>query len=511
VVTDTPSSTSGVVVVVEDVWKAFPGVQALSHVSVSLHAGEVLGLLGENGAGKSTLIKILSGLYPPDSGEVRLHGERVSFASPAEALRGGIATVFQEGMLVPNLSVAANIMLGREPGRGLLLDDRSVERAAAAALADVGFRIAPGRAAETLSAAERQLAEIARAVSMAAGVVVLDEPTAALTPHEVDGLFVAIRRITARGIPVLYVTHRLEEVPAICDRVVVLRDGKTVGELRGEAIARRAIVSLMIGREIQAMFPDRRPSGLDRPPAILEVRDLRAAGGDPVSFDLHPGEVLALVGLVGGGQKEVARAIFGADPRLGGSVRVAGSSIEAEAPDRAIAAGMGYVSGERRRDGVVPELPLAQNITLVALRRLSRLGVLRRRRERSIASALRQRFNIRSSSIDQPIYSLSGGNQQKAILARWAAVDTKVLILDDPTAGIDVGARKEVYDLVRSLTDQGVGVLLVSSDVPEVVGMSDRILVFAHGAVVAELDGATATEAQVLRHATREDQAEVAA
>jgi ABC-type sugar transport system ATPase subunit len=403
-------------------------------------------------------------------------------------------------------------MLGREPGRGprgALLDRRATERAASEALRSVGFDIETDRPAHSLSAAERQLAEIARAVSLAASVVVLDEPTAALTPHEVQSLFAAIRRLKAAGIPILYVTHRLEEVPVICDRVQVLRDGRTVGELGAGAIKREAIVSLMIGRNIETMFPERGTDvATDRP--LLRVSDVRPEGAPPVSFELYAGEILSLVGLVGGGQKEVARAVYGADPRGGGRVEMQGIAVSEGSPGNAVRAGIGYVSGERHRDGLIPEASLGQNITLVALRALTAGGVLRLRRERALATDLRRRFNIRSSGIDQPIYSLSGGNQQKALLARWAAVDARVLILDDPTAGVDVGARREVYDLVRDLTSRGVGILLVSSDIPEVVGMSDRILVFAQGLVVAEIRGSEATEALVLRHATRERGAQAA-
>jgi ABC-type sugar transport system ATPase subunit len=505
VVGELAPSTSGAKLEVEGIWKSFPGVVALADVSLTLRPGEVLGLLGENGAGKSTLIKVLSGLYRSDRGTILLNGNPVEFNSPQEALAGGIATVFQEGMLVPNLSVAANIMLGREPRAGpwgLFVDSHKLALAAQDALKNVGFSVRTDRSASTLTVAERQLAEIARAASMAASVVVLDEPTAALTPDEVDNLFQVIRELRDRGVPILYVTHRLEEVPRICDRAVVLRDGRIAGELKATEIKHEAIVSLMIGRQIQAMFPTR-PTAIPPTEVVLTVDGVTIESAPPVTFSVGRGEIVALAGLVGGGQKEVARAIFGALARSGGTVLLNGREIVPSSPEASVRAGMGYLSGERHREGVVPLMSLRKNLSLAALRRLSRFGFVRLRRERAVTSALRERFRIRSSSLDQPMGLLSGGNQQKALLARWAANEPSVLILDDPTLGVDIGSRQEVYELIATITHQGVGVLLVSSDIPEVVGVSDRVLIFAGRRIVAELERTDATEAAVLRYATQ--------
>jgi ABC-type sugar transport system ATPase subunit len=492
------------VLAVTGVHKNFPGVHALTDVSLALHPGEVLGLVGENGAGKSTLIKILSGLYRPDAGRIELDGQEARFSSPQDALGKGIATVFQEGMVVPNLSVADNVLLGREPSvgpYGMFLDEGRVRLAAEEALRDVGFSLSVDRLAGSLSVAERQLAEIARAVSLAASVIVLDEPTAALTPDEVDRLLEAMRRLRSRGLAILYVTHRLEEVPRICDRVVVLRDGRVAGELRRESIEHNAMVRLMLGRDVQALFPPKEavPSAAH---TILEVHDLLVGAASPVSFSIRGGEILALAGLLGGGQKAVARAIYGASRPLGGEVSVSGRRLEPGSPAQAIAVGLGFVSGDRHRDGLLPQLPLKHNITISALRRLSRLGFIQARAETNIAERFRTTFHIRSSGIAQLMATLSGGNQQKALLARQAATEPSVLILDDPTLGVDIGARHEVYALIHDLTIRGVAILLVSSDIPEVVGLSHRVLVFADGRVTAELREGLITDEAILRSAT---------
>lgn len=487
---------------IQQISKSFPGVRALRSVDLRVCEGEVVGLLGENGAGKSTLVKILSGVHPADSGTVRLDGTTLALRSPADALRAGIATVFQEGMIVPNLTVAANVMLGREAGRWFV-DDSKTARAARDVLDALRIDIPIDRSAGTLVVAERQLIEIARAVSLQAKAVVLDEPTAALTPPEVARLFEAIRRLRGNGIPVIYITHRLEEVPVICDRVVVLRDGAVAGELNTGELDRRRIVSLMVGREITSLFPPR-SAHKGEAEVVLDVRGIRWRDtSTATSISVKAGEILALTGLVGGGQKEFARAIFGADEGAAGEVSVNGRQIARRTPVDSVRAGVAYVSGDRQREGVVPEMDVGKNLTLAALRRLSALGFIRSRLERRLAASLRTQFDVRVTSLAQPMKTLSGGNQQKSLIARWAGIRPSAIILDDPTLGVDVGARHEVYEIIRAMADDGVAVVVVSSDVPEVVGISDRIIVFARGQIVAELDGSTATEAEVLEFATR--------
>jgi ABC-type sugar transport system ATPase subunit len=482
----------------EAISKHFGGVQALIDVSLELEAGQVLGMVGENGAGKSTLIKILNGVHRADGGRILLGQEEVSFGSPAEALRAGVATVHQESSLVPNLDVAANLMLAHESASGngsLLVSRRSTHKAAAALMDEVGFDLPLDAPAAELSVAQRQLVEIARALAMAATVLILDEPTAALSPDEVVVLFEAIRGIRGQGVPVIYVSHRLEEIPVICDRVAVLRNGRLVGQLEGAEATHDRLVPLMIGRDIQTLYPERDGTPGDE---VLEVSDLRASGLKDVSITVRQGEIVGLVGALGGGQRDAARAIVGVDPRSGGTVRVDGRPVRANNPRAAIALGVAYVTGDRR-DSTHPGLAIESNLSLPWLWTDSRFGVVRAGAVRKRVEELIDTFRIRTTGPDQLMVDLSGGNQQKVLFARWAPLEPRLFVLDDPTLGVDIGSKSEVYQLLREFTAAGAGVLLVTSDLEEVIHTADRIIVMRRGAIAAEIPGESATEAEIVR------------
>jgi ABC-type sugar transport system ATPase subunit len=482
----------------EAVSKHFGGVQALIDVSLELEAGRVLGMVGENGAGKSTLIKILNGVHRADGGRIVLAGEEVSFGTPAEALRAGVATVHQESSLVPNLDVAANLMLAHESASGngsLLVSHRGTHKAARTLMDQTGFELPLETEAADLSVAQRQLVEIARALAMAATVLILDEPTAALSPDEVEVLFDAIRDIRNQGVPVIYVSHRLEEIPVICDSVAILRNGRLVGQLEGTEATHDQLVPLMIGRDIQTLYPDRDGSPGDE---VLAVRDLRAPGLKDVSITVRQGEIVGLVGALGGGQREAARAIVGVDQRSSGTVELDGHAIRANDPRAAIAVGVAYVTGDRR-DSTHPGLAIESNLSLPWLWTDSRFGVVRAGAVRRRVQELIDTFRIRTTGPEQLMVDLSGGNQQKVLFARWAPLSPRLFVLDDPTLGVDIGSKSEVYQLLREFTSEGAGVLLVTSDLEEVIHTADRIIVMRHGAIAAEIPGDTATEAQIVR------------
>ena len=479
--------------------KSFPGVLALDGVDLEVRAGEVHVLLGENGAGKSTLMKILSGALRSDSGTIELAGRGVAIAGPAHAQALGIRIIYQELNLVPQLSAAENIFLGCEPTRGFGVVDRArLEREAGEKLAALGVRVDPVRPVQELGIAQQQMVEVAKALHGEARVLIMDEPTSALTESEIEVLFAAIQSLTARGVAIVYISHRLEEVERIGTRVSVLRDGRHVATHRVGELSLAELVRLMANRELKEHFPKRRVA---RGEELLRVEGLRGGILQDVAFSVHRGEVVALAGLLGAGRTEVARAITGADPPQAGRVSVHGRELTLRAPRDAIRRGMGFLPEDRKTQGLVLERSVAENLALPSAPRLSRFGWMKRAAERALAAAAVADLRIKTPSLEQKVVLLSGGNQQKVVLGKWLAADVDLLVIDEPTRGIDVAAKVEIYEEMNRLTAKGAGILMISSELPEVLGMSDRILVMRQGRIVAELDARGATQEQVLRAA----------
>ena len=478
--------------------KAYAGVRALADASLDVRAGEIHALVGENGAGKSTLVGILTGATAPDGGTVTIDGHEVRRFGPLEARRLGVVAIHQHPALFPDLSVAENLALGVEPSRLLSRIDWTARRSRAReALARVGAAIDVDREAASLSLPEQQLVEIARALSLQARLLILDEPTASLTPREVERLFTLLGELRAGGVAVIYISHRLEELPRLADRVTVLRDGRTVGTQPMSGVDEASLIRMMVGREVSAIFP-KREIALGDP--VLEVERLSsaAAGLEDVSLTVRRGEIVALSGLVGAGRTELARVLFGLERRTAGRVRLNGQEIDPADPSSAIAAGIAYLPEDRRRHGVVLDLPVFANLTLASLARVSRNGFLDRAAERREAARLVDALAVKTASLETPVRLLSGGNQQKVALGRWLVAPPSLLILDEPTQGVDVGAKAEIHRLIGDLAARGMGVLMISSDLSEVLGMSDRVLVMRHGRVVAAFDGADADAESVM-------------
>jgi ribose transport system ATP-binding protein len=469
-------------------------------VDLDVLPGEVHVLLGENGAGKSTLMKILSGAVRRDAGEIELDGRRVDIDNPRDADALGIRIIYQELTLVPYLTAAENIFLGRErcsaPG---FIDARRMRAEASQLLQTLGLKIDPDRPVREMGIAQQQMVEVAKALVGNARVLVMDEPTSALTSTEIDELFATINRLTARGTAIIYISHRLEEMARIGNRVTVLRDGRKIATHRIGEVDVGYLIRLMANRDLSEHFPKRRvPAGAP----LLEVRGLRRAGVlDDISLTVRAGEVVGLAGLLGAGRTEVARAIVGADRRDGGEIRVKGEVARMEHPAEAIRRGIGFMPEDRKTQGLIQMLSVGENTTLAALGIFSRGGFLKRREAAAVASKLVKDLRIRTPSLDQPVAQLSGGNQQKVVLAKWLATGADILIMDEPTRGIDIGAKVEIYELMNQLTARGAGILMISSELTEVLGMSDRILVMHAGRLVAEFDSAEATQEKVLRAA----------
>ncbi len=498
--------------------KRFPGVVALDDVDLDVLPGEVHGLLGENGAGKSTLLKILSGAQAPDEGTISFAGREVAFAAPYEAQGEGITTIYQEFNLIPTLSVAENILIGREPGRAGFVDWAAMMREARKALDGIGLLVEPRRLVRDLSVADQQMVEIARALSIESRLIIMDEPTSALSATEVDRLLAIVRRLKARGISVIYVTHRLDEVLAVCDRATVLRDGRLVGTVPIASTATEPeltvdiMVRMMVGRDLGVLA--RIEGGAARPgPSALRIEGLgtdvsaldpHATTLDGISFAVQPGEVLGLAGLVGAGRTELARAIFGADPFASGTVYVDEQQVRIRSPADAIALGIGLVPEDRKQQALFLSLAIRANVAVAAMGRLSApLGFLSDGWERGLVEQYRRALGIRMASPDQQVANLSGGNQQKVVLARWLALKPKVLIVDEPTRGIDVAAKAEVHQLLGKLAQGGIAVVAISSELPEVLAISDRILTLCEGRLTGEFSRQDATEELLMRSMTR--------
>jgi ribose transport system ATP-binding protein len=484
------------VVEMRGVDKAFPGVRALRGAQLSVQPGEVHVLLGENGAGKSTLMKILTGQLPPDAGTLELHGRPYQPISPRDAQAHGIAMIHQELSIIGPLTVAENILLGDEPARGGVIDARAQDRRARELLAQVASDLPPDRPAASLSVAQRQVVEIAKALRHEARVIVMDEPTAALSDAETARLFQVIRGLTARGVAVVYISHRMPEIFALGNRVTVMRDGATVHTFDVASTTAQALIAAMVGRPVEEWVAKRRVKPGE---VCLAVEQLCRGRIGPVSFEVRAGEIFGLAGLMGSGRTEVARAVFGADPASGGQVRVGSRRLDGSVRD-AIDAGIGFVTEDRKGQGLVLDCAAAANITLAVLDdlRRARPGILDLSRESALAEGFRERMNIRLPSVQQPVRTLSGGNQQKVVIARWLAASCRVLILDEPTRGVDVGAKAEMYQLIGELAERGVAILLISSDLPEVLGLSDRVGVMREGKLAGTLTAAEATSERVM-------------
>lgn len=480
--------------------KAFPGVKALSDVSFEVRPGEIHALLGENGAGKSTLLRILSGVFRPTDGDVKVDGVVQTLRKPEDARRAGIAMIHQELQQVPHLTVAQNMFLGHSLKRlrGLLVDRREQERRAAEALAMIDPTIDPSAPISTLKVAQRQVVEIARALLDKAKIIAMDEPTSSLTPSEFDRLAEVIVRLAASGVSIIYVSHKMDEVFRVCERATVMRDGKVVGmgvDLR--TTAQSDVVAMMVGRELLSEEHHSHATAA----VCLEARNLTTHRVRDVSFTLRKGEVLGVAGLVGSGRTELLRAISGADRVTCGSVTVDGAPLTLSNPRAAIAAGIGLLPEERKREGIIPGRSVTSNMALPSMARFSRAGIINHRKLNRTAENLLKRVNLRPFLLDRQIKLFSGGNQQKAIIARWLAAGSRILLFDEPTRGIDVGAKSEIYHLIEDLAREGHSMIVVSSELPEVMRVADRVLVMRDGAIVAELGRDQLSEETIVSHA----------
>jgi len=478
--------------------KSFPGVRALDGVSFEVASGEVHALVGENGAGKSTLMKILAGAYIADGGTIDIDGERATIDGPKAAERLGIGMIYQEFNLVPDLGVIENIVLGIEPTRGLFLDPKAATARATAVLAELGITLPLDRPARRLSVAEQQLTEIAKALVRHARLIVMDEPTAALTDRETDALFALIGKLKAQGVAFVYISHRLEELPRIADRITVLRDGRAIETRPIAAMPPDEMIRLMVGRALEAHFPELPPVAANAE-VRLAVRDLRAASNvNGVSFEVRAGEIVGLAGLVGAGRTEIVRAIAGADVATGGEIAVDGRALTARNPHAAIEAGIAFITEDRKAQGLVLGMTVRENTTLAHLASYSRGAFIDRAAEVGVTNAEIAELRIRTPSSEQAVKNLSGGNQQKVVLAKWLIGEARVFLFDEPTRGVDVGAKAEIYALMLQLLARGAGIVMVSSELPEVLGMSHRILVVRDGKIAAEFNRADATPAAVI-------------
>ena len=491
-----PSREGSTLLEMRGISKSFPGVRALADVSFEILAGEVHALMGENGAGKSTLMKILAGAYSSDSGEIAVQGTPVQIDSPQKAYDLGINIIYQEFNLVPQLSVAENIFLGREP-RGSLgwLNASRMRDEAQALMKDLGVEMDVRTPVGRLPVAMQQMVEIAKATSRKSRIIVMDEPSATLTDHELENLYRLIRKLRDDGVSIVYISHRMDEVFSISDRITVLRDGKAIGTRLTSEVTPEELIRMMVGRTLEDSFP-KVPAAVGE--LILEVSGLTRDGFiQNVSFNVLAGEVVALAGLVGSGRTDVARCIFGADEFQSGSIKFQGKPLMAHGPRGAIKVGMGLVTEDRKGQGLLLDLSVRENTSLAALPSLSKRGFVDRRREKTVAGDFVTSLGIRTPSVEQRVKNLSGGNQQKVVLSKWLLTKSKLLILDEPTRGIDVGAKVEIYQLMNRLAAEGIGILMISSELPEVLGMADRILVMREGRIVGELSRGEATQEKI--------------
>lgn len=498
------ASTATPVLEMRGIGKRFNGVPALQNVDLTIYPGEVHALMGENGAGKSTLMKILAGAYIADEGEIRINGQPVKITNPATARQTGINLIYQELNVAPNLTVTENMFMGSELQKGQFLDRQGMEQEAQQVLASLGATFKTHDIVGTLSIAEQQQVEIARALKDKSRVLVMDEPTAALSDRETERLFEVIRKLRSDGIAIIYISHRMEEIYALADRISVLRDGQYIGSLTREEISPQRLVQMMVGRPMQDFYEHQRQTHFGS--VVLEVKNISDGRKvSPTSFQVHAGEILGLAGLVGAGRTEVSRLIFGADRKVSGEVFLNGKKLEINSPGDAIDAGIGYVPEDRKDQGLFLEMSCRKNIALNTLKQEAKAGFVNWGAVNSLATGAVENFNIRLANLELRALDLSGGNQQKLLLARWLAIKPRVLMLDEPTRGVDIGAKSEIYRIISELAAQGMAILMVSSELPEVVGMSDRVLVMREGRLVGELDhspGKEITQENIMHYAT---------
>ena len=485
--------------------KSFPGVHALTDVHFDVRRGEVHALMGENGAGKSTLMKVLSGIYRKDAGTILFEGKEVEFHSPREALEAGIAIVHQELNLIGHLTVAQNLFIGREPVRGVMIRDNDMNAEARKLFARLGMDIDPKARMSSLTVAKQQMCEIAKAVSHNAKLIIFDEPTAALTEAEIEQLFALIRELRAGGCGLVYISHRMDEIKEITDRVTIMRDGRYIDTLITADSTKEEIISGMVGRVIyeDPKTESRCPSDA---PVVLKVERLNAGKlVRDVSFELRKGEILGFAGLVGAGRTETLRALFGADPKQGGEIWIDGIKTEIRSPKDAVKAGISYLSEDRKRYGLMLQKGVAENTTMATLKQFLKGVFILKRKEKDAAEQYIGSLKIKTPGADEPVMNLSGGNQQKVVMAKWLLRDSSILIFDEPTRGIDVGAKQEIYELMNRLTEEGKSIIMISSELVEILRMSDRIIVMNEGRITGELDISDATQEKIMALATRRD------
>ena len=482
------------------VTKTFPGVRALSEVSLKLYPGKVTALVGENGAGKSTVVKVLTGIYQPDNGAIEVDGQPVNFAMPQDAERAGVTAIHQETVLFDELSVAENIFLGHAPrGRFGLIDTATMTRRADEILTGLGAKVDPHAILKDLGTANKHLVAIARAMSIDARVVIMDEPTAALSQTEIEELYELVDGLKAQGKAILFISHKFDEIFRIADYYTVFRDGQLIGDGAIAGVSEAELVNMMVGRDVSQIFPERtrdlgdealKVTGYEHPTEFSDI-----------SFSLKRGEILGFYGLVGAGRSEFMQALFGITKPSAGTVEIEGGAVTIRSPADAVSQGIVYVPEDRGKQGAIGDMPIFQNVTLPSLARISRKGFLKLAEEFALAREYTERLDLRAASLDTLVGNLSGGNQQKVVIAKWLATEPKVIILDEPTKGIDIGSKAAVHEFMAELAAQGLAVIMVSSEIPEIVGMSDRVIVMREGRIAAELDRAEITPQTLVGHA----------
>ena len=491
-----------VVVSMKNIQKRFPGVHALDDAQIELKKGEVHGLVGENGAGKSTLMKVLTGIYEKDSGTVIVKGREVSYKTPADALEDGISMIHQELNLMPHLTVADNIFIGREPKKGLVLDKKKTLQMTKELLQSLHLDIEPDVTVGQLTVAKQQMIEIAKAISLNADILIMDEPTAALTNSEIDELFKFVSDLKKKGVGIVYISHRMEELKIITDDITVMRDGQYVDTVRTKDTEMDQIISMMVGRTIyeepktHSMVPKDAPT-------VLRVEHLSSPAVRDVSFELKRGEILGFAGLMGAGRTETARLIFGADPKTGGKIFVNGREVWIESPQDAVENGIGYLSEDRKAFGLAIGLSVADNTVMAKLDDFVSGGVVNEAKIAAVTKEYVEKLDLKTPSIRQLVRNLSGGNQQKVVIAKWLVRDCDILIFDEPTRGIDVGAKSEIYKLMNRLAGEGKSIIMISSEMPELLRMSDRVLVMCEGKITGEIDISEATQEGIMQYATQ--------